>query len=201
MRKSPEQRVADLLTAARKQFASKGLAATTILDITEAAGVGKGTFYLYFDSKEHILGALWQEFVDGFVAHTVEVLASSAGMSWLAIAERMVIELVNYDIANVDIHQLVFSSANADALKLFRDANQQILVLLRGGLVQGVADNEFDVANPELTADLLYYAAEGLLNDAMLYGDGSLRRDEILESLLEMVRRTLPPPSAPTKKN
>src|ERR1700745_3491538 len=38
-------------------FASKGCAETTCWDITEAADLGKGTFFNYFPSKEHILMA------------------------------------------------------------------------------------------------------------------------------------------------
>src|SRR5712671_4801658 len=36
-------------------FAQKGFAETTVEDITEAADVGKGTFFNYFPSKDHIL--------------------------------------------------------------------------------------------------------------------------------------------------
>lgn len=38
-------------------FSQRGLANTTIEDITEAADVGKGTFFNHFPSKEHILVA------------------------------------------------------------------------------------------------------------------------------------------------
>jgi AcrR family transcriptional regulator len=44
-----------LFRAALRLFASRGFAATTIEDITEAADVGKGTFFNYFPSKEHLL--------------------------------------------------------------------------------------------------------------------------------------------------
>src|SRR5215470_11730551 len=46
-----------LFRAALELFASKGYAETTVEDITEAADVGKGTFFNYFPSKEHILMA------------------------------------------------------------------------------------------------------------------------------------------------
>jgi AcrR family transcriptional regulator len=36
-------------------FAEKGFAETTVEDITNAADVGKGTFFNYFPSKDHIL--------------------------------------------------------------------------------------------------------------------------------------------------
>src|SRR5437773_891865 len=44
-----------LFRAALNLFAKKGFAETTVEDITEAADVGKGTFFNYFPSKEHIL--------------------------------------------------------------------------------------------------------------------------------------------------
>src|SRR5260370_143651 len=44
-----------LFRAALSLFAKKGFAETTVEDITEAADVGKGTFFNYFPSKDHIL--------------------------------------------------------------------------------------------------------------------------------------------------
>lgn len=190
--KTPEERRHDLLQAARAQFAEKGPTATSIADITEAANVGKGTFYLYFNSREHVLGALWEEFVDGFVDITVEALTNPGEQTWLELAERMTVELIDYDIAHSDIHQMIYSSAGADAMKMFREANRKILALLRGGIARGVQEGQFDVSHPELTADLLYYAAEGLITDAMLRGD-ELDRERIQEAVLELVRRTLAP--------
>jgi AcrR family transcriptional regulator len=46
-----------LFRAALQLFAKKGFAETTVEDITEAADVGKGTFFNYFPSKDHILVA------------------------------------------------------------------------------------------------------------------------------------------------
>jgi AcrR family transcriptional regulator len=44
-----------LFRAALALFTKKGFAETTVEDITEAADVGKGTFFNYFPSKDHIL--------------------------------------------------------------------------------------------------------------------------------------------------
>jgi AcrR family transcriptional regulator len=44
-----------LFRSALELFAQKGFAETTVEDITEAADVGKGTFFNYFPSKDHIL--------------------------------------------------------------------------------------------------------------------------------------------------
>ena len=47
-----------LLRAAEMEFGEKGFHAVAINDITRAAGVALGTFYVYFDSKEEIYRAL-----------------------------------------------------------------------------------------------------------------------------------------------
>jgi AcrR family transcriptional regulator len=44
-----------LFRAALDLFAKKGFAETTVEDITNEADVGKGTFFNYFPSKDHIL--------------------------------------------------------------------------------------------------------------------------------------------------
>ena len=52
---------ARLLAAAREVFASQGVEAVTIQDITDAADVAKGSFYNHFDSKDAILRAVVEE--------------------------------------------------------------------------------------------------------------------------------------------
>lgn len=47
-----------IFQAAMKLFEQKGIFSTTVEEITDAADVGKGTFFNYFPSKEAILSAL-----------------------------------------------------------------------------------------------------------------------------------------------
>ena len=44
-----------LLEAGKKLICKKGLSNTSIEEITDAAGVSKGTFYTYFNRKEDIV--------------------------------------------------------------------------------------------------------------------------------------------------
>lgn len=61
------QRHDDILRAAREVFFQRGFQAVTVDDIAVAAEVGKGTVYLYFDTKETILAHLLLEGLDALV--------------------------------------------------------------------------------------------------------------------------------------
>src|ERR1051326_9360549 len=60
--KPAEQRRAELLAAGQALFLAKGIAGTSLDDITQRAGVPQGLFYLYFTSKEDLVLALREQF-------------------------------------------------------------------------------------------------------------------------------------------
>jgi AcrR family transcriptional regulator len=56
-RRAVETRIR-LFRCALALIAERGLPNVTVEDITEAADVGKGTFFNYFESKDHVLGVM-----------------------------------------------------------------------------------------------------------------------------------------------
>ncbi len=65
-----------LFAAGLAAFERQPIGLVSILDITEAADVAKGVFYLHFKSKDEYLLALWEDvqrsFLDGVRAATLE---------------------------------------------------------------------------------------------------------------------------------
>ena len=58
-----EEKKATILEASIRVFAEKGWRSTKIADIAEAAGIGKGTVYEYFQSKDELLASSFQYFM------------------------------------------------------------------------------------------------------------------------------------------
>jgi AcrR family transcriptional regulator len=69
-RRAAETRVR-LFRCAIQLFSERGFPNVTVEDITEAADVGKGTFFNYFESKDHVLG-VFAEIQLGKVREAVE---------------------------------------------------------------------------------------------------------------------------------
>jgi AcrR family transcriptional regulator len=67
-----------LYRAALELFGERGFLETTVEDITEAADVGKGTFFNYFPTKEHVLAAYGGERI-AFVERALEKARATSG--------------------------------------------------------------------------------------------------------------------------
>ncbi len=69
-----------LVDAAVSLLRDRGLSETSVEDIVRAAGVAKGTFYLYFDSKDGVINAVAERLVED-VGHIVEEALAERGRS------------------------------------------------------------------------------------------------------------------------
>lgn len=75
-----EVRHKELVEAAVSVFSAKGVSATSVDDIVRAAGVAKGTFYLYFATKDDAVNAVATSMVEG-VADRIEAVATDPARS------------------------------------------------------------------------------------------------------------------------
>lgn len=87
--KKPDERRSDLVACAQKLFYTKGYESTSVRDIVDEAGVAKGTFYYYFDSKQAILEAT----VDELAAYAVILMRNIVDDETLDATEKWVLAL------------------------------------------------------------------------------------------------------------
>ena len=73
-----ERTLRRILDAARDEFGERGFADSSIVGITQRAGVALGTFYTYFDSKEALFQALVRDMSEQVRDHVAPALKQSA---------------------------------------------------------------------------------------------------------------------------
>jgi AcrR family transcriptional regulator len=196
--KKPEERRQDIMDAALHAFLEKGIPTTTVADITEAAGVAKGTFYLYFDSKEALLGALKERFIDDLITHAASFAARIGQDDWWALAEATAEGWVDFSLGHADLIKLFAQEGlKPDTYQPFADCEQKIEAMMVAGIQAGIAAGAFSVTDPELTVRLLSHAIEGTIEHAILFGP-DVDRERLVASAKELIRKVLAPQPAPS---
>jgi len=72
-------RRAELLDIAARLFAERGLRATTVRDIADAAGILSGSLYHHFDSKESMVDEILRGFLDTLFDRYHRIVAQDLG--------------------------------------------------------------------------------------------------------------------------
>lgn len=70
--KERDERVKEIMAAAKVAFFKKGYFNSTIEDIAQRAGISKGTVYLYFKNKDELYASLMLPLVDEFTELLIE---------------------------------------------------------------------------------------------------------------------------------
>ena len=146
-RRRKEARPQELLDAALALFVKKGFAATKAEEVAAAAGVSKGTLYLYYPSKQELLKAVIAHYLSSRIAAGAAHVASFEG-SPTALMRGVLIDwwTAMYDSPAAGVFKLVITEARnfpEIAEYYHREVVQRAHELLGGILRRGIAQGEF----------------------------------------------------------
>ncbi len=176
-----------ILAAAKQLFATQGVGATSMKEIAQAAGVGKGTLYRHFEHKGELCRALIKEDLAAFQAQlSILIDDSRAEVSPLARLDTLIAERVRFTESHLPLFAAMEeTSAGAQRPRPFRGpfrawTHEQIMALLTEAVARGEA-LPLDVA---FTADAILAAASPHLHTYQRYECGYS-----VERIVEGMRR------------
>jgi len=154
-RQPPEVRREQLLDAAQQVLLERGLRATTVADVAEAAGVAKGTMYLYYESKDDLLAALRSRYLEQVAA----ALTQAPGRPVLERMRWMIVGLFDFGAAHHELHHLLFHEAGFSEDDAFIDVRTQFKDLIAEGIEVG----ELRVQDAEMASVFVLHGVHGAL--------------------------------------
>ncbi len=164
--KPPEVRRDELMDAAQRLFLKHGMAATTIEQITSGAKVAKGTFYLYFSSKEDILAALGDRFAETVLSKIKSAIAETPQRNWKAKLQAWSTSCANGYLDSIELHDIAFFGSRPPTRKGLVD---NILIHHLIELFQaGAQKKAWRVENPRFTAVFLFNGLHAAVDDAYI---------------------------------
>lgn len=146
-----------ILNAAYKLIIEKGYLDTKIIDIADLAGIGKGTVYEYFDSKDTIFHELFKTKVAAGYDNLSELLEKDIPCE-KKIKEFLDVEMENTLKHHIQKNFLLDLMMKSDAFRspeLIESIHRLIkkkFTILRGIIKEGIDKGEFRKADPELAA-------------------------------------------------
>lgn len=175
--KDPEVRREELLDVALQLCRTEGFESMNVEQVTQAAGVAKGTFYHYFASKDALLEQIVQRFGDALFDH---LNAAASGLTGTG-AERLtsiMAAAAGYKLAQSDITYASFLYRPENlALRhrlfaIWRERARQVLEpVIRGGAVDGSFRVTYADGATDIVLLLWFDAADRLWERALLAPD------------------------------
>ena len=180
-----------LLDAAEAVLVEQGLAGATIDQITSRAGVAKGTYYLYFRSKDEVVRALQQRHWDGLMDAAVHAASQlDAEGDWWQVVDAFIETTVDFDLTHRAWHRLVSQGWSAPMGDVMPKNEQQMIDLFEARIAEAVERGMFDVPDTPMTSTLLYRAIQGTSHQ-LCQDEGDVDRDRVVGAIKWFIRRVL----------
>ncbi len=183
----PQDKRQLILAAAAEVFSAHGFHQATIEQIAEAAGVGKGTVYLYFQSKRKLFDSLLLESLQRLIERTQEAIASeSHPLSRLRRLTRIHLQILE---KNHPLLQMILRESTSEKIQSLRPELEQCVQELMGLYVrilqEGVAAGVLRPHDPQVAA-LAFLGAVNQVGMARNRGHLSLSLAEREEELYQL---------------
>lgn len=195
--KPATERRSDLLDATERLLLEKGASVMTVEDITEGAGVSKGTFYLYFKAKEDVLAALRVRYVDALLERQADAVGRLHPEDWIGRLETWLVAGIRDHLDNPQQHDTLFHLAQHGGTPAIEGAihNSEAhdpayghVDTLANMLSSGTEAGAFTVVDPQATAILLYGAMHHAA-DYLHHHPGDTATERVLSEVRRMCRR------------
>jgi AcrR family transcriptional regulator len=161
-------RLASLLDAAAALFVEKGIAATSIEDIAERAGVAKSTFYHYFHDRAAMLEALRRRYSQRFSDLVDAAMDACAPRDWDARLAAWTHATVDEYLATYALHDAIFH--DPEVCQRCVISEEAFVVSLAALLRAGSGSGGWSVEEPVTSAAFMFHGLHGLLDEAIATG-------------------------------
>ena len=138
-----------ILDAARREIGKRGYAESSVSSITTAAGVGQGTFYLYFRSKEEVMRELVQHMGRNLRRHLTE--ATEGAPDRIEAERRGLRAYIEFARRTPAIYRIVEESQFVDPA-IYRRHYADFARSYRKALTQAAKKGEITAGNLEVRA-------------------------------------------------
>lgn len=158
-----------LANAARKVFAKKGYHIATLNDISRAAGIAKGTIYLYIRHKEDLITLIAEQEVDSLLSRLKEIRRSvSSPLLCLKKTVNLLVEQVKeYERTGFAVMMRDLYGVRGKVREEIHRHKQRILDFFGEILMEGIQKGDFRPMDVSMASYILFAFVGSLVHKEM----------------------------------
>lgn len=185
--KPAAERRDDLMNAAQRMFIEHGVNNTTVDQITNTAEVAKGTFYIYFSSKEDIHAALASRFVEEYVRKVRAEIENESEDDFAGKLSAWVGASVDGYLNDAPLVDMLFHKhpqiPNGNLTNI-------IVAPIEELLSSGQQSGAWSISSPHFVAVYLYSALHGVIDD-LIFGSNPITKRKLIKEIEMLSRRVV----------
>jgi AcrR family transcriptional regulator len=187
----PEERWGKLLGAARELLTEHGPDQVSVEAIASRAGVAKGTFYLYFSSRDQLLDAVRERWIDEVLSEADGQPGLSGPEEWPARLRALVELMVELFLRDPSLHlTLLHPPVRAGQLV---PALGTLEGLVERSIREARAAGVQDLPEPWLGATFLVHGVHGIVDRYLQAQTGAAERVQLVSDVARLTGRLLGP--------
>ena len=185
---SKEERRLSILTAAKEVFAERGYSGAGVADIIDRAGVARGTFYLYFESKRSVFAAL----IDHAIQAIQDLLAPISMDSPEGIVPGLLDNMErikSYFLEDPDLARVIIVEAmllDSDSSEQVLEVEQRLAAWLSGLVRRWQEEGILRPMSAEVVARVYLGSIKEILRQQLITGTLSQDIDEVTYTILDI---------------
>ena len=190
MRLRDENKRKVIVQTAIRLFSEQPFHKVRLDDVAAAAGVGKGTVYIYFKNKEDLYYSMIYDGLADLVDR-LGVQLKERGASFEDRIRITVLAIVDFSVHHPQLFEVMRTVGVPDATSAWDQKRQELAHLVEDVVRQGIAAGQCADAHPEFTGVYI----TGMVRAVMLYGpksvDPKVLSDHISSLLLRGMGRSV----------
>ena len=182
-----------ILDAAASLLVDNGLRGTSVDAVARAAGIAKGTVYLYFASWADLLAALRSRYAEDLARRAESILGRADPQDASSVTrafQRLAADLLDHMLASQRLYHVLFQEAGVPEEETMAPLRRVVLDALRRAMEHGA----LSPMEPDTLMRFLLDGLHGAMLPALHHG-GQDRR-HVRAGLNEIIRRVLEPAAA-----
>ncbi len=158
-----------LIEAAKKVFSEKGFFESHISHIIEEAGTARGTFYIYFESKEEIFKEILKEIVEELKRRIKPINVKEDPASQIV---RNIERVLDFAVEERELSKIILlrsydTSFSTIVDEFFKEVTEMVKISLEKGILMGY----LKPVNTEIIAQAMVGAVKEIMKNAIEKGN------------------------------